>query len=58
MFNLNPSCFKAKWDVLMTLCYIKIKAINDLFVLKSFMGEAKPLAQLGNIPLLITVAMH
>lgn len=42
----------------MTLCYIKIKAINDLFVLKSFMGEAKPLAQLGNIPLLITVAMH
>lgn len=32
----------------MTLCYIKIKAINNLFVLKSFMGEAKPMATLIN----------
>lgn len=42
----------------MTLCYIKIKAINDLFVLKSFMGEAKPMATFGSVPLLFTVAMH
>lgn len=42
----------------MTLCYIKMKAINNLFVLKSFMGEAKPMAQFESIPSLIRVAMH